>query len=1065
MWGRFATDARSELGGLLKFLNALLAASLLTACNKPLFDGIGLDARDGNYAPIMSTRPQTATDTVLILKLNEAPLLKMTSVVDGKKQIDPDAAKALIEEQDAVIAQLTALDSKIQVVYRYRLVINGLAIVAPLDQVPAIRKIANVAYVETQTSFSRPAIVASNTGEIVKAITRTSTQFIGADQANAKGIRGQGMKVGILDTGIDYTHAMFGGAGTEDAFKAVDPSKDSSLFPSAKIVGGIDLVGTEYDSASADYTKRTPIVDKNPIDEGGHGSHVAGSVAGRGDGVNTYDGVAPDAALYAIKVFGADGSTGDAVVVAGLEYAADPNADLDLSDELDVVNLSLGSSYGNPHILYTEAMQNLSLAGTVVVASGGNSGDKEYIVGAPGVADEAFSIAASVDDMDQNWKFEAVRFTTATEPSIVVEAIEGSIGKPIAEIGDVTGPLVYIGLANEELSPEVKLAVQGKVAFIDRGVVTFEQKIKRAAEAGAIGVVVANSQEGEPIAMGGEGKYEIPTIMIRKELGAKFKTELQTAPVTIAFKTTEKIEKPELIDTITGFSSKGPRSIDALLKPEIAAPGSLIISAKMGGGAKGVEMSGTSMAAPHMAGVMALLKQTHPTLSARELKSLAMSTAKTMVDPKKEVYPLSRQGAGRIQVMKALEAKVVTYPQAVSLGEVTLASKKQMRREVSFKNITTETLKYDLSLEGGVGLRLSGATALELAPGESKTLSFNFVLDGSQLAKTSNELNGFIKLKQGDTEVGLVPVIAIANKVSQIESASFVVRSTSDLDSQGASVDLTLQNKGVNSGDVYLFNLLGEGARKEDPVNDAFLERGCDLQEAGYRVIQKEGEAVLQFAVKLYEPLTTWDNCEVSILIDSDKDGVADQELVGAKQDHLQGLTEDAFASILLDAPKAREIRKKFELDTVAKVKDITENYTPAVVALSEMAAPNSSTIAIIEAPVSKLKLVGTGDLSIRLATSFQELSSVEPDDYLVKDPKVWLPVSVKTEGASYVQLPEKLTLAAGETKTISFAKGAGGESLLVLSPMNAPVVGGLRKDFQSSILKPNFEVDLMASH
>ncbi|RYZ68147.1 MAG: hypothetical protein EOP05_16785, partial [Proteobacteria bacterium] len=142
----------------------------------------------------------------------------------------------------------------------------------------------------------------------------------------------------------------------------------------------------------------------------------------------------------------------------------------------------------------------------------------------------------------------------------------------------------------------------------------------------------------EPIAMGGgEATFPIPAIMIKKDLGAKLKAELTKGEVTIAFKTPDRIEKPELIDTITGFSSKGPRSIDAMLKPEISAPGSLIISAKMGGGTAGVEMSGTSMAAPHMAGVMALLKQAQPTLSSRELKSVAMSTAKTMVDDKKVV--------------------------------------------------------------------------------------------------------------------------------------------------------------------------------------------------------------------------------------------------------------------------------------------------------------------------------------------------------------------------------------------------------------------------------------------
>jgi minor extracellular serine protease Vpr len=98
----------------------------------------------------------------------------------------------------------------------------------------------------------------------------------------------------------------------------------------------------------------------------------------------------------------------------------------------------------------------------------------------------------------------------------------------------------------------------------------------------------------------------------------------------ISFQSPEKIEKPALIDTITGFSSRGPRSSDALIKPEITAPGSQIISADMGGGNKGVKLSGTSMATPHMAGVMALLMQKEKSTnkSIADLKSLLMNTSR-----------------------------------------------------------------------------------------------------------------------------------------------------------------------------------------------------------------------------------------------------------------------------------------------------------------------------------------------------------------------------------------------------------------------------------------------------
>lgn len=1038
------------------FLSILLGG--LTACTPSPF-GTRVNLND-TITGIISTRPQTAVDTVAIVKLKTPALFTTLSDEGGQKHVDADAAKALAQEQSDLIAALQKISPKIEVLYRYRLLVNGLAIVAPIDTLAQIRELGNVAYVETQASFTRPAIQAAPAAVAAAAIARTSMQFIGADQANARGIRGQGRRIGIIDTGIDYTHAMFGGAGTEAAYKAVDPSKDNPAFPTAKVVGGIDLVGTAYDSDSADYALRTPHPDKNPIDEGGHGSHVAGTVAGHGDGTNTYDGVAPDASLYAIKVFGAEGSTGDAVVVAGLEYAADPNGDLSFDDQLDVVNLSLGSSYGSPHILYSEAMRNLSRGGTVVVASAGNSGDNDYIVGAPSVADDAISVAASVDDMDQNWKFGAVEFSTVDKPSIIVEAIEGPISKPLAEITNVTGPLVHLGLADQELTPEQVAAVQGKVAFIDRGVVTFAAKIERAFKAGAIGVVVANNQPGQPIAMGGEGHFDIPAVMITKDLGDELKGQLAKGAVTIQFATPNRIEKPELIDTITGFSSKGPRSIDALLKPEISAPGSLIISAKMGGGAAGTQMSGTSMAAPHMTGVMALLKQAHKTLSSAQLKSLAMSTAKTLVDQNKKVYPLSRQGAGRIQVLRALDAQVISEPASLSLGEVSIEGKKLIRRSITFTNIGSADLAYDVAFEGSSGLAMSGAKSLALKAGESKTLTFDFTIDTATLAETSTELDGLLKLMTAGAEASRVPVIGIANKVSEVQADSLVIHSTSFVDSAGAAVDLTLSNPGLQPGDAYVFNLLGQGARKQDPHHDPNMEHGCDLQQAGYRVIQRKGASILQFAIKLYEPMTTWDNCEVSVLIDSDKDGVPDQELVGAKQDHLKGLSASTFASILLDAAKTRELRKQFELDTQAKKKDVTENYADAIVDVGPMVAPNSSTIAIVEAPVADLALRGSGELAVRIVTSYQELSAVEPDDYLVKDKSIWTPVNVADQGGAFYDMPEKVSLKAGESQTLALTKGAGAEQLLVLAPQNAPIIGGLRADTQSFLVDPLYQVD-----
>jgi hypothetical protein len=318
-----------------------------------------------------------------------------------------------------------------------------------------------------------------------------------------------------------------------------------------------------------------------------------------------------------------------------------------------------------------------------------------------------------------------------------------------------------------------------------------------------------------------------------------------------------------------------------------------------------------------------------------------------------------------------------------------------------------------------------------------------------------------IRLNIAGAEIARVPVIGVANKVSDIQVDSLVVHSTGAVDAQGAAVDLTLKNASSHAGDVYLFNLVGEGTRKEDPFHDPFMERGCNLQQAGYRVINRGGVAILQFAAKLFEPMTTWDNCEVSILIDSDKDGVADQELVGAKQDHLKGLSKPEYASILLDAHKARAIRKQFELDTQAKKENIAESYVDAVVDLNAMFAPNVSTIAIVEAPISALKVRPSGELSVRIVASYQELNAVTPDDFLSKE---WSSISVAQEGAAYVGMPEKVSLEAGKSQTVELTKGAGAGNLLVLAPMNAPLFGGLARDRQSIVAVPVFKIDFASA-
>lgn len=1014
---------------------------------------------------IISTRPQNTTQMIAVLKLKTPALLESGEKKDGRLMIDQDRLKQIQDEQQAAIAALKALSPDIQVIYQYKMVLNGLAVLAPAELSDKLKAVGFVAYAESSGRFERERLADNIKTEILSQLAeRNSSKFIGAQALNQKGITGRGIRVGIIDTGIDYTHAMLGGVGTEEAYKAVNPSEPNAGFPNAKVVGGIDLVGTSYNAASAEFKDHLPHPDMNPLDEAGHGTHVAGTVAGHGDGVNSYNGMAPDADLYAVKVFGAEGSTSDFVVIAALEYAADPNVDGQNDDQLNIVNMSLGSGYGNPHILYGEAIRNLVNGGTVVVASAGNSGAKDYIVGAPSTADAAISVAASVDNGDHNWKFSASKINLGSSV-LLVEAIQAATTQKITD-GQVSGALVYAGLAAVDLTDDEAQAIRGKVALIDRGAVSFNDKIKRAVAAGAIGVVVANNREGAAFTMGTTDHFDIPAIMITQADGQKVKAALAQGVVTIDFKTDAVIEKPELVDTLTDFSSKGPRSIDGAIKPEISAPGSNVISAAMGHGADVVQMSGTSMAAPHVAGVMALLKQARPQLSADELKAILMGGSKTIGNSAGR-YPVSQQGAGRVQADVSAALSILSDVPSISIGEVGVETQKTVRRSLGLKNLTDSPLNLDVVLEGRESLSMQ-PLKLELPAGVAVSAQVDIKLDATKMpAGDIGEMDGWILFKQNGQEVYRIPVLAVAHRLSSVVPQSLTVHSTSEVDASGAAADLVLKNQNANKGDVLLFNLIGQDERK--PQAPSYMSSDCDLQSVGYRIVRgaQAGQVNrLQIAIKLYKPMTTWNACDVSVMIDSDGDGQAEQELLGSNLKSIPGQTADDFATTLLDAQKARQIRRSYEQaiadaqhdpQKLAALKD-AERYDEAILAQEPLKVYNNSSVAILEIPVDQLATTRDGSLAFKVIVTHNEQSSIEFDDQLDSPLQLSGRLSLKPEDQSFVDLPALVSLGANAAQTVSLTKGEGREKLMVLMPQNRFSLSNLLEDSQSVQLSPVFE-------
>ncbi len=394
------------------------------------------------------------------------------------------------------------------------------------------------------------------------------------------------------------------------------------------------------------------------MDCNGHGSHVSGSAAGYGvnpdgstyeeAGADTYaalknlsssayiakfrigPGVAPKADLYALRVFGCEGST-DLTDLA-IEWAMDPNDDGDLSDHLDVINMSLGSDFGSVYDTSAVAADNAALAGVVVVASSGNAGDVYYITGAPASAKYAISVASNVD---AGAVFSGFEVTANTAPTPLMPV--GTYAAAEADFGPTTyaqaGVLATTTPANG--CTAISTVLTGKIALIDRGVCTFKTKALNAQNAGAAGVLIANNAAGWPIPMADDETITtpitIPTMMAGNALGTSLKTDLGAGTVTVLLTSAHHngvvLTDPTIVDTVSSFSSRGPARNGTLLKPDITAPGDTIFSTANGTGNQGANFSGTSMASPHMAGVMALLKQIHPTWSVAELKALAMNTA------------------------------------------------------------------------------------------------------------------------------------------------------------------------------------------------------------------------------------------------------------------------------------------------------------------------------------------------------------------------------------------------------------------------------------------------------
>lgn len=781
-------------------------------------------------------------------------------------------ASALQAAQDSVAQQVEALGGR--VISQYTKAYNGLLVRMPAGQLANLRSLAEVKGIRRAPRH-------------VPALANSVAHIRATEVIEELGFDGTGTTIAIIDTGVDYTHAAFGGAGTPEAYEANDPATiEEGSFPTEKVIGGWDFAGPNYDPESDDPALNTPSPDPDPLDGDGHGTHVAHTAAGFEVAGQLGHGVAPGAQIYALKVFG-DLAASTEVAVNAIEWALDPNQDNDLSDHVDVINMSLGSFYGIADQLDPEivAVDYATLVGVVVVASAGNNGDVSYITGSPAAADTAISVAAS---------------TTGFITGPTISLAEGGEGEGIVyapgSFGDNTGrfeepltaPLAYAGdFFEDDLLCEVTeeaVAAQpmaGHIALIQRGTCAFSDKVNHAAHLGAVAAIIFNNEAGGNTLVNMVGDpVEIPAGFVAREHGLQL-VEAAGQTVTISAETdvTTLVDPFLPADTIADFSSRGPRALDAFQKPDVTAPGVGIYAAKVGSGTEGTSYSGTSMAAPHVAGVAALVRQAHPDWAPEQVKAALMNTA---VDLQIGSAEVPRQGAGRVDAYRAVttDAFAIGDLRQVSLSWGILETDQplyQDTKNIMLHDLSGEERAYRVSVEWGeesmqAGMTLSVPETVQVGAGSIFAhVPVEMSIDTTQVPVEYQQLEeyyGYVVLTpQGEAAPPLrVPFYVIPQPYSQLAFTDIRIRE------RNATVEIAQQGPAPSS--LWAYPLYEISDNNPDQLDMADLR----LVGMDFGFTHEEYGDIFIPAINVYGPWFTPQPyfAEFDLLLDVNGDGSPD---------------------------------------------------------------------------------------------------------------------------------------------------------------------------------------------
>lgn len=643
----------------------------------------------------------------IVIELEDAPLLdshKVSQYASVTDFLDSSAAQSteskLERARKAVKSQLATKLDDVEVRYEYTTVFNGLSVEADYADLETIQDLPGVkdAYV-------------SQVYQLIEPVNETkladSVPSIGGDISQKTGYTGKGMVVAILDTGLDTSHEAFQ--------NGVNSAKYTKTDIQAKISGnplqaGEISVDSVYKSSKIPFAYDYYDNDTNVSGGNSHGTHVAGIVGANGGKVT---GVAPDAQLMILKIFGDDGSGAyDSDILAALDDA--------VMLGVDAINMSLGMTAGFSQAAEAkmqQVYQRVKNAGISLMCAAGNEYSSSYKSASgtdlPLASNPDNGAVASPSTYDAALSVASMNNVKATAPYLLLGEQKIRYSDPAEtaskQIASLNGTYEYVDCGVGATSDFTGKTLTNKVALIQRAgeengeILTFAQKEANAKAAGAKAVIIYDNVEGDLVNMSTDGN--IPAVFISKADGEAM---LAASDKHVSF---SKSYLAQFQDAYSGkmsdFSSWGVTP-DLKLKPEITAPGGDIYST-LPGGLYG-SMSGTSMASPHMAGAAVVMAQyiteelggtdmTQQEITALSNK-LLMSTAVPVKNKQSLPYSPRKQGAGLVQLGRATKAKAYLSSAEDGLPKAELGSSTDGSFSFSFQvhNLSAQQIKYEVGV-------------------------------------------------------------------------------------------------------------------------------------------------------------------------------------------------------------------------------------------------------------------------------------------------------------------------------------------------------------------------------